>query len=203
MAKLRDDKLLVEEARRTAQHREVKSTIQQDVHAAIEARSRPARAEPEVADVAAELRQKAVRGVETQERDVTRSRALARVSQVIDYAAGRIPADLNLTSRVMSGLRAALSLAGVLAIGNCVPQAQPGVGVVYVDRTPPGRLIEVAGVPPRPGAIWMSGHWRWSGREFYWVPGEWVAVRPGYRTWVPARWIKTRRGWYFIEGHWR
>ena len=85
MAKVRDDKLLVEEARRTAQHREVKSTIQQDVNAEIEAKSRPSTTEAEVATVAAELREKAVRGVESQEREVTRSRALARVSQVIDY----------------------------------------------------------------------------------------------------------------------
>ena len=103
----------------------------------------------------------------------------------------------------MLPLRIALSLAGLGILGNCVPQADPGVGVVYVERGPPRRLAEVVGMPPQPEVIWMSGHWRWSGREFYWVPGQWVAVRQGYRTWVSGRWIKTRRGWYFIEGHWR
>ncbi|MGQ0701678.1 MAG: YggT family protein [Gemmatimonadales bacterium] len=96
MAKARDDKLLVEEARRTAQHREVKSTIQEEVNAAIEAKSRPSAAEAEVTNVAAELREKALRGVETQEREVTRSRALARVSQVIDYSFTLVYAALGI-----------------------------------------------------------------------------------------------------------
>ncbi|MGQ0701679.1 MAG: YXWGXW repeat-containing protein [Gemmatimonadales bacterium] len=103
----------------------------------------------------------------------------------------------------MRGLRRILSLAGFGILGSCVPEAQPAVGVVYVERSPPPRLAEVVGMPPQQGVTWMSGHWRWNGAEFYWVPGQWVAVRPGYRTWVPERWMKTRRGWYFIEGHWR
>ena len=103
----------------------------------------------------------------------------------------------------MPGVRGVLSLIGFAALAGCVPEAEPGIGVVYVERSPPARLAEAVGVPPGPGVIWMSGHWRWNGAEFFWIPGQWVAVQPGYRTWVPGRWIKTRRGWYFIDGHWR
>src|ERR1700761_9545606 len=30
-------------------------------------------------------------------------------------------------------------------------------------------------VPPRPGAIWIAGHWRHEGhRGFVWIPGHWA-----------------------------
>lgn len=77
------------------------------------------------------------------------------------------------------------------------------MNVEFIERPPPTLLIENVGIPPQPGLIWMRGFWRWNGADFVWTPGQWIAVRSGYRAWEPGRWVRTRRGWYFIEGHWR
>lgn len=51
--------------------------------------------------------------------------------------------------------------------------------------------------PPRPGYVWVPGHWH-HGR---WVPGYWRPVGPAPRgyVWVPGHW----RGNTYVEGYWR
>ena len=77
----------VDEARRNAQHEAIKSHVQRDVNADIEQRS--AQPTADAADraqrVASELRGKAIDDVTGRDREVGRTRALARVSQVVDY----------------------------------------------------------------------------------------------------------------------
>jgi hypothetical protein len=29
-------------------------------------------------------------------------------------------------------------------------------------------------LPPRPGAVWIAGHWRHGRRGYFWVPGHWA-----------------------------
>jgi len=82
-----DDKLAADEARRIAQHESVKGAVRSNVDAEISreaARSTPgdhARAE----HLAESLRHKAVDEVATTESELDRSKAVARVSQVVDY----------------------------------------------------------------------------------------------------------------------
>ncbi|HEX2269252.1 MAG TPA: hypothetical protein VHH35_06955, partial [Pyrinomonadaceae bacterium] len=83
-----DDKLAAEEARRAAQHESVKAQVEGEVNAEISDRAvtKGTREESRKIDnVAGEFRSKAVDEVIDTEREVQRSRGLARVSQVVDY----------------------------------------------------------------------------------------------------------------------
>ena len=83
-----DDKLAIEEARRAAQHESVKSQVEGEVNAEISDRAaaKATRDESQKIDhVAGEFRSKAVDEVIDTEREVQRSRGLARLSQIVDY----------------------------------------------------------------------------------------------------------------------
>jgi hypothetical protein len=96
----------------------------------------------------------------------------------------------------------ALVAATVLAASACFYRFGPHPGVIYVSIEPPMPRVEV--VVAQPGAVvWRPGHWRWTGRDYRWVPGEWIPLEPGYREWIPGRWARDRHGWYWIEGRWR
>lgn len=84
---MKDDSVATDEARRVAQHEEVKSHVEHDVNADIEKRSdRPDAAEaPKLDRVASNLRGGAIDEVVGKDREVSRARGLARGSGVIDY----------------------------------------------------------------------------------------------------------------------
>jgi uncharacterized protein YggT (Ycf19 family) len=84
---MEDNKLAADEERRAIQHESVKAQVESDVNAEIAARAdrtTPAEAR-QMENVAGEFRGKAIDEVVETEREVERSRGLARVSQVIDY----------------------------------------------------------------------------------------------------------------------
>ncbi len=100
-----------------------------------------------------------------------------------------------------AGFGAAL-LAGILLAG-CVVAPAPGyyrVGPV-VTVAPPPVPVEVVGVAPAPGYVWMAGYWNWVGGRHVWVAGHWGPGRPGYR-WAPQHWVATPGGWRLAPGHW-
>ena len=76
-----------DEARRDAQHADVKAVLAGEVNRAIESEGRRAVAHEhaEVATVGRELEHRAVREVAERESDVARTRRSARLAQVIDY----------------------------------------------------------------------------------------------------------------------
>ncbi len=82
-----DDKLAQEESQRIANYEAIKSSVKSEVGGEIAAEAqRPTINESEKIDgIAGNMRQKAVNEVVETEREVERSRVLARVSQVIDY----------------------------------------------------------------------------------------------------------------------
>jgi uncharacterized protein YggT (Ycf19 family) len=84
---MEDNKLAADEERRAIQHESVKAQVESDVNAEIAARAdrtTPTEAR-QMENVAGEFRGKAIDEVVETEREVERSRGLARVSQVIDY----------------------------------------------------------------------------------------------------------------------
>src|SRR6185503_20211731 len=108
-----DDKLASEESRREVQHQSVKAQVEDDVNAEIATRASQAPPPGEarkIDQVAGEFRSKAVNEVVDTEREVERSRGLARVSQVIDYLFFVLYALLGL--RFLLALLAARSTAG-------------------------------------------------------------------------------------------
>ena len=82
-----DDKLAREEAQRNANYEAVKSNVESEVNAEIAAEANRPRATQaaEVENIADGMRRKAVDEVVETEREVERGRAMARVSQVVDY----------------------------------------------------------------------------------------------------------------------
>jgi len=82
-----DNKVAADEARRAALHGSVKSRVERDVNTEIADRAEhSSRAEAQRIDqVAGDFRDKAIAEVVGTDREVTRARRLARVSQFVDY----------------------------------------------------------------------------------------------------------------------
>ena len=136
-----DDKLAVEEARRAAQHDSVKSQVESEVQAEIGERASQTTSPGEgqkIDQVAGTFRSKAVDEVIDTEREVQRSRGLARVSQVVDYIFYVIYALLGM--RFLLALLAARSTAGfvqfVVTVSN--PFYAPFRGLVPSPSTAEG-----------------------------------------------------------------
>ena len=139
-----DNKLAAEEARRSVQHESVKSQVEGEVNAEIADRASqgPAPTESRKLDeIAGEFRSKAVNEVVDTEREVERSRGLARVSQIVDYLFFVLYALLGL--RFLLALLAARSTAGVVQFIVTVtnPFYEPFRGIVASPRTQEGHTL--------------------------------------------------------------
>jgi hypothetical protein len=87
-------------------------------------------------------------------------------------------------------------------VGGCVVAPAPGYySGGYVAVAPPPPQVEVYGVPPAPGYVWLGGYWNWVGGRHVWVAGHWGPGRPGYH-WVPHTWVHAGGGWRMSRGHW-
>jgi hypothetical protein len=139
-----DEKLAQEEARRSVQHQSVKAQVEGEVNAEIADRANLAPAPGEarrIDEVAGQFRSKAVDEVVDTEREVERSRSVARVSQVIDYLFFLLYALLGM--RFLLALLAARSTAGfvqfIVAVTN--PFYEPFRGIVASPRTDQGHTL--------------------------------------------------------------
>jgi uncharacterized membrane protein len=139
-----DDKLAIEEARRAAQHEAVKSQVEGDVQSEIGERAAVKAAPGEsqrIDQVAGDFRSKAVNEVVESEREVQRSRGLARVSQIVDYIFYVIYALLGM--RFLLALLAARSTAGfvqfIVTVSN--PFYAPFRGIVASPSTDGGHTL--------------------------------------------------------------
>ena len=141
---MNDDKLALEEARRASQHEAVKAQVEGEVQAEIAQRAEQTAAPQDaqrIEQVAGDFRSKAVDEVIDTEREVQRSRGLARVSQVVDYIFYVIYALLGM--RFLLALMAARSSAGfvqfIVAVSN--PFYAPFRGIVASPRTDQGHTL--------------------------------------------------------------
>ena len=139
-----DEKLALEESRRAQQHESVKSEIEGKVQADIAAsanRPAPTRESQRISEVADQFRSKAVAEVVDSDREVQRSRGLARVSQVIDYIFYVIYALLGM--RFLLALLAARNSAGfaqfVVTVSD--PFYLPFRGIVASPTAPGGHTL--------------------------------------------------------------
>src|SRR6185369_16841452 len=140
---MNDDKLAAEEARRAGQHEAVKAQVEGEVHADIaeHAATAPPRETERVDALASEFRAKAVDEVVQTEREVTRGRTAARVSQVIDYLFFVLYGLLGL--RFLLALLAARSGAGFVRFIVAVtdPFYRPFRGIVASPATDGGHTL--------------------------------------------------------------
>jgi uncharacterized membrane protein len=139
-----DEKLALEEARRASQHEAVKAQVEGDVQSEISERAaqRGSAGEAQrIEQVAGDFRSKAVDEVVDTEREVQRSRGLARLSQIVDYIFYVIYALLGM--RFVLALMAARSSAGfvqfIVAVSN--PFYAPFRGIVASPTTDQGHTL--------------------------------------------------------------
>jgi hypothetical protein len=117
---MQDNKVAVDEARRAAQHTAMKSQVESDVNADIALRAEHVtQTESQKMDnVAGRLRGKAIDQMVGTDREVRRSRGLARASQVVDYVFYVVYSLLAI--RLVLGMIAARSSAGFVQLIRAV-----------------------------------------------------------------------------------
>ena len=97
---------------------------------------------------------------------------------------------------------AAAALASLSLSACVVVPARGGYAAGEVVMVaPPAPQVEVVGVAPAPGYLWLGGYWSWVGGRHVWVGGHWEAPRPGYH-WVAHQWHQEGGGWRLAPGHW-
>ena len=135
-----DNKLAIEEARRAAQHEDVKAEIEADVNAELAAKAeRPTPGESaRLGNLAQDFRAKAVDEVVETERETERARFLARISQIVDYVFYVIYALFAI--RLVLALMAARKSAGFVQFIHTItdPFLAPFRGIVAEPRTEEG-----------------------------------------------------------------
>jgi hypothetical protein len=99
-------------------------------------------------------------------------------------------------------MRAAATAALLLTVftGCVTPVA---AGRVYVRIGPPVPIVEVRGVAPGPGFVWIDGFYRWDAGRYMWMAGRWERPPRAHARWVRGQWHHSRHGWYWVDGHWR
>lgn len=136
-----DTKLTDDQARRGQQHDAVKQQIDGDVNDEIASQAAPPNEARKIEEVAGTFRKHAVNEIAETERDVRRSRGVARFSQFVDYLFFVIYALL--TVRFVLSLIAAKSNAGfvrfIVAITS--PFYAPFKGIVDSPRTDDGHTL--------------------------------------------------------------
>ncbi len=61
---------------------------------------------------------------------------------------------------------------------------RPTRAVRVTQAPPPVRADRPATPQPTSDAVWVEGHWAWTGSQWEWVPGAWKEPRPGH-VWEP------------------
>jgi WXXGXW repeat (2 copies) len=74
-------------------------------------------------------------------------------------------------------------------------------GVSYVDSQP-SEVVDVQGIAPGPGYVWIGGDWVWSGGTYIWHTGHWGRGRGG-RSWNTGHWEHGSRGYRWRRGGWK
>jgi WXXGXW repeat (2 copies) len=97
--------------------------------------------------------------------------------------------------------------AAALCAGVSIAALQPasaGVSVgIGINLTPPPDRVEVVPRAPRPGVVWIRGHWNRAGGQWVWVGGRWDRPpRPG-GVWVRGHYAHRAGGVVWVRGHWR
>jgi hypothetical protein len=138
-----DRRLAVDESRRAVQHESIKASVEDDVNAEIaeHAHQQARGSEAEIRRVARSMREHAVDEVADSEREIQRSRGVARVSQIIDYAFFVVYALLAM--RFLLALIAARSSAGFVRFIVTVtePFYAPFKAIVASPRTDDGHTL--------------------------------------------------------------
>jgi hypothetical protein len=96
-------------------------------------------------------------------------------------------------------------LAGVaaLAVASCVvtSTAAPARGIV-VSGPPPAVIREELPPAPTSMATWVAGYWHWTGIQYAWIPGHWVAAPPTGAVWRAPTYVQNNGVYFYEPGGW-
>jgi hypothetical protein len=82
--------------------------------------------------------------------------------------------------------------------------ADAGYTVQTVPPAPVSEPQESMPPQPSPNAMWIRGHYVWTGNGYQWQPGRWEVPPTGARVWVPPAWQPAANGGYvYVRGHWQ
>ena len=74
---------------------------------------------------------------------------------------------------------------------------------IFVKIRPEEPVIRVRPISPSRAHIWVDGEYVWRGGRYVYTDGYWaMPPRPGF-IWIRGHWKETRRGWKWVPGHWR
>jgi len=75
--------------------------------------------------------------------------------------------------------------------------------VVRIRPNRPGPAVVVRGPRPSPRHVWVDEEWTPNGGAYAYHPGHWVeGPRPG-AVWIPGHWANRPGGSFWIAGHWK
>lgn len=81
--------------------------------------------------------------------------------------------------------------------------ADTGYSVRTVPLAPVSEPQETMTPQPSRDAVWVRGHYVWTGNAYQWQPGRWEVPPSGARVWVPPSWQPTNGGYVYTRGHWQ
>lgn len=73
---------------------------------------------------------------------------------------------------------------------------------IIVRRAPPTTRVELRTEAPSRNHIYTSGYWHWTGADYEWVPGRWVARRSATSVWHDGEWVSRGGGFAWSPGYW-
>ncbi|MGJ9419552.1 YXWGXW repeat-containing protein [Massilia sp. CMS3.1] len=101
-------------------------------------------------------------------------------------------------------MKSSLTLATLIALGAAAYAPLPSMAQtdvqLYIGSAPPAPMYERAPAV-RHGYVWSPGYWDWRRNRHHWVPGNYIAERPGYVYAAPA-WHQRGGRWTMQHGGW-
>ncbi|MFY0568001.1 hypothetical protein ACN28E_29790 [Archangium lansingense] len=73
---------------------------------------------------------------------------------------------------------------------------------VATSQAPPQLQVETPPPAPAQNLTWAPGYWYWSGNQYVWVDGSWVAPPQPNLVFIAPKWSRRGHSWVFIEGGW-
>jgi len=103
--------------------------------------------------------------------------------------------------------RRAFALLLPLLLAACAPGTKtPGWSFAPSEPPPPAQENIYPTPPEELGDryVWEAGHWHVDGKNYTWVPGQFVERPHDGGSWVGGHWIYTGTNqWIWMPGHWR
>jgi hypothetical protein len=113
----------------------------------------------------------------------------------------------NMLKAVLMTTGASLLLTGCVVRERTVyanpPPAAPASAEVEVDSAPPADQVEVVGVAPSPGVVWVGGYYGWGGGRWVWHGGYWGHPPHPGAVWVHPYYAYRGGRHYYVRGYWR